>query len=145
MTQIPASLFLRNLAKIDPLKLIVIKGVGEVMVENLQNFCQSQNYQNLIAKFEKLESQDKGLKIILSTKKPSENTPQKPRKIVCITGTFDISRSEIVQILESKNYKVSSTLTKETEILLVGDKPGSKVAKAQKMGITILENWQTLG
>lgn len=55
----------------------------------------------------------------------------------CITGTFSQSRDELKAILESKGAKFISSVSKNLDVLFVGDKAGSKLAKAQQLGIKI--------
>lgn len=60
-------------------------------------------------------------------------------KVVCMTGTFEqLKRAEAQAQLEAMGAKVSSSVTAATEILFAGTKAGSKLTKAEGMGITIL-------
>lgn len=55
-----------------------------------------------------------------------------------ITGTIsNYSRDEIKEILESFGAVVSTSVSKKTDYLIMGDAPGSKKEKAEKLGITI--------
>jgi len=58
---------------------------------------------------------------------------------VVITGEIDgHSREGIIEELKSAGASVSSTLNAKTDVLLVGFEPGSKLSKAQDLGIKIL-------
>lgn len=57
----------------------------------------------------------------------------------CITGTFSQPRDELKAILESKGAKFISSVSKNLDVLFVGDKAGSKLAKAQQLGIKIAD------
>lgn len=57
----------------------------------------------------------------------------------CITGMFSQSRDELKAILESKGAKFISSVSKNLDVLFVGDKAGSKLAKAQQFGIKIAD------
>lgn len=57
----------------------------------------------------------------------------------CITGTFSQSRDELKAILESKGAKFISSVSKNLDVLFVGDKAGNKLAKAQQLGIKIAD------
>ena len=60
-------------------------------------------------------------------------------KQVCMTGTFEqLKRTEAKAQLIAMGAKVSSSVTATTEILFAGTKAGSKLTKAESMGITIL-------
>jgi DNA ligase (NAD+) len=61
-------------------------------------------------------------------------------KSFVITGTLSLmSREEAKEKLISKGGSVSSTVSKKTFAVIVGDKPGSKYAKAQKLGVSVLD------
>jgi len=59
-------------------------------------------------------------------------------KTVVITGAFKRSRAQIKNILQGAGAKVTSSVSKNTDILIVGDKPGSKLQKAQALGIQVM-------
>lgn len=60
-------------------------------------------------------------------------------KNVCITGTFDkFTRDELKQKIELEGGIVVSQVSSKTDILLVGEKAGSKLTKAQNLGIKII-------
>ena len=56
-----------------------------------------------------------------------------------ITGTLEsFSREEAKAALEALGAKVSDNVSKKTTGVVVGESPGSKVAKAEKAGVPIL-------
>jgi len=56
-----------------------------------------------------------------------------------ITGTLEsFTREEATAALESLGAKVSDNVSKKTAGVVVGENPGSKVAKAQKTGVPLL-------
>ncbi|HEX9745416.1 MAG TPA: BRCT domain-containing protein, partial [bacterium] len=60
-------------------------------------------------------------------------------KTVVLTGTLpNYSRDEMKEILESAGAKVSGSVSNKTDYLLAGESAGSKLGKAEKLGITIL-------
>ena len=55
-----------------------------------------------------------------------------------ITGTISfLTRDEIKKILERYDATVIESVSKKTDVVIVGTSPGSKFEKAQKLGITI--------
>lgn len=65
-------------------------------------------------------------------------------KKVCITGKLDMTRNDLSDILESKGYKVTSTVTKDCYALITaGDNKSSKYVKAKNMGIKIIDYWSS--
>jgi DNA ligase (NAD+) len=75
--------------------------------------------------------------------KPSQPTGRShffADKSVVITGTLiSMSREEAVEKLEGFGAQVTNNISKKTDYLIVGEKAGSKLTKATKLGITILE------
>ena len=56
-----------------------------------------------------------------------------------ITGTLEgLTREAARAALEAKGAKVSDSVSKKTTGVIVGESPGSKAAKAQALGVTIL-------
>ncbi len=74
--------------------------------------------------------------------------PQKPEKSVVsdklagktfvITGTLSKPRADFEKIIKSMGAKTSSAVSKNTSYVLAGDSPGSKLLKAQTLGVKIL-------
>jgi DNA ligase (NAD+) len=57
-----------------------------------------------------------------------------------ITGTLPtMSRKEATQFVESRGGRVSSSVSKSTDFVVVGDDPGSKFEKAKQLGIRVLD------
>jgi len=55
-----------------------------------------------------------------------------------LTGTLSIPREEAAEMIRAKGGKVSGSISAKTTYLLAGDEAGSKLDKAQKLGVTIL-------
>jgi DNA ligase (NAD+) len=60
-------------------------------------------------------------------------------KTVVITGTLSKPRDEIKQVLQRLGAKVTGSVSKKTDYLLAGDAAGSKLTKAEKLGVAILD------
>lgn len=61
-------------------------------------------------------------------------------KNVVLTGTLSsMSRGEASAEIEKRGGKIQSAVTKDTNLVVVGEKAGSKLAKAQAIGIEILD------
>ena len=62
-----------------------------------------------------------------------------------LTGTLEkYKREELTKLLEDKGAKVTSSVTKKTTGVIVGDKPGSKYDKALKLGVKIYKEEDVL-
>ena len=60
-------------------------------------------------------------------------------KTIVITGSFSsFSRSQLKETLIKMGAKVASSISSKTDYLISGTSPGSKLKKAEELGITIL-------
>lgn len=57
----------------------------------------------------------------------------------CITGSFSRHRDELKRSLESRGAKFISSVSKNLDILFVGEKAGSKLTKAQQLGVRVAD------
>ncbi len=112
-------------------QLISIKDIGEETANSIFLFFQNEKNLSLIKKL--LAS---GVKIINPQKKPRQIFSG---KIFVITGTIDgISRSKLKDIIRENGGTVSESVSKNTDFVLVGKSPGSKLSKANKLGVKII-------
>ena len=55
-----------------------------------------------------------------------------------ITGTLSQSRDEIAELIRTRGGKVSGSVSKKTSYVLAGEEAGSKLEKAKKLGVRLL-------
>ena len=61
-------------------------------------------------------------------------------KTVVVTGTLPtLSREEAQQMVRDNGGSVASSVSKNTSYLLAGEKAGSKLAKAEELGVEIID------
>jgi DNA ligase (NAD+) len=61
-------------------------------------------------------------------------------KTFVITGTLDtLSRDEATALIEQRGGRVTSAVSKKTNYLVAGKEPGSKLDKAQSLGVQIID------
>jgi DNA ligase (NAD+) len=63
-------------------------------------------------------------------------------KVFVLTGALSCSRPEMKALIEAAGGKVTGTLSKKTDYLVAGDKAGSKLSKAQDLGVEVLSEQQ---
>ena len=123
---------IENLFFPSPDRLIEINDIGEVVAENISTFFSDKKVINKIKTM-----QDLGVNISHEEQISSSNEFQDMSFV--ITGKFSkFSRNELKGIIESKGGKVSGSISSKTNYLVLGEDPGSKLEKAQKLKIDIL-------
>ncbi len=61
-------------------------------------------------------------------------------KTVVVTGTLErIDRKGIEKLIKELGGKAAGSVSKKTDYLVAGDKAGSKLAKARKLGVKVLD------
>lgn len=112
-------------------QLVEIDEVGYIMAESLISYFSLSTTKELIAF---LKQQNVTLTQQASTKVISSLS----NKTIVLTGTLsDFSRSEATDILTKLGASVTSSVSKATDIVIAGESAGSKLEKAQALGIEI--------
>ncbi len=116
-----------------------IDGLGEVIAESLMDWVQSEGNQNLLDKLTQV-----GLSFEATV--PQQAVEGIAGKTFVLTGTLSISREELKARLESAGGKVSSSVSRQTDVVIAGEAAGSKLDKAKELGILVLSEgeWQRL-
>ncbi len=60
-------------------------------------------------------------------------------KTIVITGTLSRPREEVKADLEARGAKVTGSVSKKTDYLIAGADPGSKLTKAQELGVRVVD------
>jgi DNA ligase (NAD+) len=131
---------LETLMKTSYEDLIKVKDFGEVMAKSVVDYFTDISNVELIK-----DLTNYGLNIkIIGTIEIDQNS-YFYNKTVVITGTFvTYGRNELTALLESKGASVTTTVTKNTNILIAGAEAGSKLDKATKLGVEIINEEQLL-
>ena len=116
-------------ASFDELKDIY--DVGEIIAKSIINYFNVDYNKEQVLKLIEIGVNEKCL---LSKSIEDENFTD---KTFVITGTLSKARDEIREKIESLGGKVTDSVSKKTSVVIVGENPGSKYEKAQKLGIEI--------
>ena len=119
-------------------ELISIPDIGEVIAESVNNYFNNQENINLINELKEL-----GLNMnYLGNVTEDENFNG---KIFVLTGSLTkLTRDQATKEIESRGGKVTSSVTKKTNYVIVGENPGSKYDKAKELNIEIWNEEQLL-
>lgn len=118
--------------------LTCINDIGDVLASNIVSYFSDSSNLDLIEKLKNI-----GVNMFSSKRKLIVDELFLNKKFV-ITGSFSFaSRDKIKEIIELKGGNVTSTVTKNTDIVMVGDNPGSKYDKAMELNILIWDANET--
>ncbi len=111
---------------------IKISDVGEKTAQNIVNFFSNDENRRLVLRLIDLGLNDKTEEVLIS------DSLLAGKKFV-VTGKFEeFSRDEIVQKIEENGGEAVGSVSKKTDFLIVGENAGSKLIKAESLGIKTL-------
>jgi len=114
----------------------IVTEVGPVVAESVLDFFGSQNGKKVLRRMKELGICPKSEKI--SVKKLAA-LPLAGKTFV-LTGTLpSMTRDEATAQIEAQGGHVSSSVSKNTDYVLAGSEPGSKIEKAKKLGVKIID------
>ncbi len=116
-------------------ELAEIPGIGPKIAESIASYFQMEANQNVISKL-----RASGVKLEQEHRQVSaEGLPLAGQTFV-VTGTLvGYSRSEAQSRIKDLGGKITSSVTKDTNYLVVGESPGSKLAAAERLGTEVLD------
>ncbi len=121
-----------NLINTSKEELSSIHDIGDIIAESiLKYFSNDKN----IEEINKLKEYGINMNYIGNTE--IVNNEEITGKTFVITGTLSRPRDEIKEIIETNGGNVTGSVSKKTDVVIVGNDPGSKYDKAKELGITI--------
>ena len=114
-------------------ELADIDGVGQIIAESIVEWFQVKWHKEIITQWEKA-----GVCMVV------QQTEQLPQTLVGLTfvvtgGLESFSRDGISETIAAHGGKAASSVSKKTDYVLVGSDPGSKLAKAQELGVPVID------
>ena len=108
-----------------------IEGFGSILAESAAEFFSLDDTKEMILKLKALGVNTKSLKEVKDNRFAGMT--------FVLTGTLPTyQRSEAAAIIESFGGKTSSSVSKKTDFVLAGEEAGSKLDKANKLGVTVI-------
>lgn len=117
-------------ASLDELKQI--PDIGPIIAKSIVDYFEVEETRELIK-----ELKEKGINTTYKGNTVVENSNFLDKTFV-ITGTLSIPRDELKEKIESYGGKITDSVSKKTDYLILGEDPGSKYDKALKLGIKII-------
>ncbi len=120
--------------------LAAVDEIGPVIAESVFTFFHSDFGSQLIQELETL-----GLSMGSPVEKNSTGTKVLDGKTLVVTGTLpSLTRDEAKELIQEHGGKASGSVSSKTDYLLAGEKAGSKLAKAQGLGVPVLSESEFL-
>lgn len=109
-----------------------VEDVGDITASSIKNYFTDRGNAKMVQKMI-----DMGLKATTDTVSVGSKLAG---KIVVITGTLPtLGRKEAAELVEANGGKCSGSVSKKTSFVLAGEAAGSKLTKAQELGITVID------
>lgn len=107
-----------------------VEGIGPVVGRSIRQFFDSPKNRELVRRLAEAG--------VVYDRPASEVARPLTGKSFVITGKLSRPREEIAALIVDKGGQVSDSVSKHTDYLVVGEKPGSKLARAQALGVAII-------
>lgn len=124
---------LTTLAKTSAEEIANINGIGMTIGDSVEQYFKSDHVQELLTDFLALDVNTAYTTAEIVIKE----TMLTDKKVVLTGKLVDMSRTEATQWLEQQGATVSGSVSKKTDLLIAGADAGSKLAKAETLGIEI--------
>ncbi len=132
-----ASLIARHYPSLENLKaatkdqLLEIEEIGPKIAESILQFVESDEFEKIVKLINDMNFQLSAVKI--------DGDSEYLNKKIVVTGSFaNYSRKDIEDFFLQLGATVSSSVSKKTDYIIVGEKAGSKLTKAQELGVTVI-------
>ena len=124
---------LEGIAAASEEQLQEVQDIGPIVAKHIVHFFAQKHNQDVIRQLLKhVEIQQQA--------KPKTTSSRVAGKTFVITGTLpSMSRDEAKAMLLAAGAKVSGSVSAKTDYLLAGEKAGSKLARAEKLGVTVID------
>ncbi|AHY45384.1 dnlj: DNA ligase, NAD-dependent [Rubrobacter radiotolerans] len=121
------------LAGVPSEQLAEIDGIGPVVAQAVSDYFALDDNRDLLTRLG-----EKGLDLRRIARGAPESGPLSGKRFV-ITGTLSEPRSVFQERIEAAGGSVASSVSKSTDYVLAGEAAGSKLEKAQKLGVAVLD------
>ena len=127
---------MEKISKASTVELAQIDGVGTTIAESIVEWFSIDWHQVIISKWSAA-----GVAMVDA---PTQKLPQTLAGLTFVVtgGLNSFTRDGIAQTIADHGGKASSSVSKKTDYVLVGTDPGSKLAKAQELGVAIIDEDQ---
>ena len=127
---------LEKIAKASREDLSNVDGVGEVIADSIKEWFAESWHQAIVKKW---ASAGVAMEVFEGQQAPQTLTGL---SIVVTGGLVNFSRDGISEVIAAHGGRASSSVSKKTDYVLAGEAPGSKLQKAQELGVRVIDETQ---
>ncbi len=115
-----------------------VRGIGTIIAEGVAGYFADTSAKALI---EKLRANG----LTFEEPRPAATSGELAGKTVVVTGVLpSLTRTKATELIESAGARVTSSVSKSTTFVVAGTDPGSKFAKANELGVEIIDESELL-
>ena len=119
--------------------LIAINDIGDITAQSIVSFFKEKGNRNIIERMDKAGLNFKSLSVQM------QDSQTFAEQIFVITGTLpSLGRGEIEELIRQHGGKVTGSVSKKTNYVIAGENAGSKLTKAQELGIAVISEEDVL-
>jgi DNA ligase (NAD+) len=112
-----------------------VEGIGPILAAQLKDELSEEGVLELIQRL-----RERGLRFELSASERRPAGGPLEGKTFVLTGTLpDLTREEASAMIKRAGGKVTGSVSKKTDYVVAGDSPGSKLAKAEELGVDVVD------
>ena len=128
-----------QILKATPEEIAAIDGFGQIMAESAAYYFSLPETRTLIDSF-----RTKGVNLESFEKEENKDLRFSGKTFVLTGALPTYTRAEAGKMIEDRGGKVSSSVSKKTSFVLAGEEAGSKLTKAQKLGVPVISEEEFL-
>ena len=121
------------ISKASEIELSNTDGVGEVIAQSVIEWFAVDWHQEIISKWQKA-----GVQLVEVARESTEPQTLKGLTLVVTGSLEDFTRDGVSEVITSHGGKTSSSVSKKTDFVVAGEAAGSKLAKAEELGVRVL-------
>jgi DNA ligase (NAD+) len=127
---------LDRIAGASPEELVAVDGVGPVLAQSVEEFFARDRNREVVEKLRKAGVNFEGP---ARATVPEEEQTLAGLTVVLTGGLAALTRDEAQAEIEARGGKVTSSVSKKTNYVVAGENPGTKLAKAEQLGVAVLD------
>lgn len=113
-------------------ELVSVNDIGEVSAACIRNFFKDEKNQDILKRLDEYG-------VNMTAREAETISSVLSGKTVVVTGTLPtLGRKEAAELIEKYGGKASGSVSKKTDYLLAGENAGSKLSKAQELGVAVI-------